>query len=157
MTKKIVKLAVIRSNDDASCPFGLSIPHACKTAGELVDNMAPCVDTDIDEQEKVQIAKANNHIFMWKNPNKRCVYAGVLFDDSDKDVVECNWSANDERSQQKGTLVGSPFYYKQFSGGMDGLFSYPLSGYDDYTPDRSFFYSQYSLETMNADDGDKDE
>lgn len=145
--KKIVKLAVIRSDGDTPCPFGLSIPFACKSAGELIKNMAPVdVMEDMSEEEKASIAKANKHLLRWKNPESRCFYAGVIF--KDKGVVECNWMASDAGTTQQGALVGSPFYYKHYSGiGLDGLYSYPLGYYTDNSIDRGMYYGMYSIES----------
>ncbi len=149
--KKIVKLAVIRSDEDAPCPFGLAIPYGCRNAGELIRKMAP-LDTlgeEATKDEKVQIEKANNHLFLWKNDGHRCVYAGKLF--KSKDVVECNWSANTAGSVERGVLVGSPFYYKHFSGiGLDGLYTYPLGYYTDNSIDRGMYYGMYSLESIGG-------
>lgn len=156
MSKKI-KLAVIRSEGELLCPFGLQIPLACKMAGELIKQMAPLdILEDMSNEEKEEIARANNHLLMWKNPKERCAYAGKLFDN--KDAVECNWNANDEGISQRGVLVGSPFYYKQFSGiGLDGLFSYPLGYYTDNSIDRGMYYGMYSLESSGSAANDDEE
>ncbi|KKN74483.1 hypothetical protein LCGC14_0390000 [marine sediment metagenome] len=153
--KKIVKLAVIRSNDDTPCPFGLSIPYACRSAGELITQMAPVdVLEDMTEEEKALIEKANKHLLMWKNPETRCIYAGKLF--KDNDVVECNWLASDAGTSQRGALVGSPFYYKHYSGiGLDGLYSYPLGYYTDNSIDRGMYYGMYSLESAGSKEDDE--
>ena len=64
-------------------------------------------------------------------------------------MVECNWNANDAGQHQDGVLVGSPFYYKHFSGiGLDGLYSYPLGYYTDNSIDRGMYYGMYSLEDI---------
>jgi hypothetical protein len=145
--KKIVKLAVIRSNDEDPCPFGLSIPYACRSAGDLITHMAPlAVLEEMTKEEKAEIARANKHLLMWKNPEARCVYAGKLF--KEKGVVECNWMASDEGSAQKGALVGSPFFYRHYSGiGLDGLYSYPLGFYTDNSIDRGMYYGMHSIES----------
>lgn len=143
---KIKKLAVIRSGK--SCPFGLLIPGGCKNAGKIVRHMSPLnILKDITPEEQAEIAKANNHLLNWKSPCERCMYAGVIF--KDKLVVECNWSENDAGSQQQGSLIGSPFYYKMFSGtGLDGLFSYPLGYYTDNSIDRGIYMGPYSIENI---------
>ncbi len=148
--KKLVKLAVIRSNDNTSCPFGLSIPFACSTVGDLITRMAPMdVLEDMSEKEKALIVKANKHLLMWKNPEARCLYAGKLF--KDRGVVECNWLAGDAGTTQRGALVGSPFYYKHYSGiGLDGLYSYPLGYYTDNSIDRGMYYGFYSIESTGS-------
>ena len=147
MTKKIVKLAVIRSNESEGCPFGLDIPYACSSAGELISRMAPMdvLGEDSDEQEKVEIAVANNHLFLWKNPKQRCQYAGKIFAESD--VVECNYGSNAPAIREKGALVGSPFFYRHFSGiGLDGLYSLPLGYYSENSINRGMYKGMYSIE-----------
>ena len=148
--KKIVKLAVLRSNneDDSPCPFGLSIPFACKNAGELIKNMAPNNSEELDDEETADLARANAHLLMFNNPKTQCIYVGALF--KEKGIVECNWDSNAAGSSpQKGSIVGSPFYYKHFNGiGLDGLYSYPLGYYTDNSIDRGAYYGMYSLENI---------
>ncbi len=154
MSKKIKKLAVIRSNDEDSCPFGLPIPHGCRMAGDLITHMAPLdILEDMSDEEKSEIIRANKHLLKWKCPKERCAYAGKLF--KNKDVVECNWGASDEGTAQRGALVGSPFYYKHYSGiGLDGLYSYPLGYYTDNSIDRGMYYGMYSIESTGESDED---
>jgi hypothetical protein len=142
--KKLVKLAVIRSDTEARCPFGLSIPDGCSKVGPAIRQMAP-LDTlgeDASDEEKAEITAANNDVFMWLASGERCPYAAKLFED--KDVVECSWAAE----EGEGSPVGSPFYYKHFSGiGLDGLYSYPTGYYTDNSIDRGMYYGMYSIES----------
>ena len=149
MTKKIKKLAVIRSNTQDACPFGLPIPFGCKRVGDLITRMAPVdILEDSTEEEKEEIAKANRRLFMWMQSEEpcECRYAGKLF--KDKGVVECNWDTDVSGEHEKAALVGSPYYYKHFSGiGLDGLYSYPLGYYTDNSIDRGMYYGMYSIES----------
>jgi len=151
MSKKnqnIIKKAVIRSNESEPCPFGLTVPEACNSAGNVVRRMAPLaiLGKDATEEELTEVAMANNHLFLWKNPCKRCRYAGKLFEG--RDVVECNWDTNVSGTEEKGSLLGSPYYYRHFSGiGIDGLYSFPLGYYTDNSIDRGMYYGMYSLES----------
>jgi len=151
---KMIKKAVIRSNESEPCPFGLPIPYGCHNAGNIVTFMAPLtiLGPDTDEEELSEIAKANYHLFMWKNPCKRCKFAGKLFE-THNDVVECSFDESYSGAPEIGTaLTGSPFYYKHFSGvGMDGLYSYPLGYYSDNSIDRAIYMGMYSLEGSGSD------
>lgn len=151
MTKKIKKLAVIRSNKQDTCPFGLPIPFGCRKVGELITRMADVdvLGEDASEEEREAIAQANRRLLMWLLSEEKCgecKYAGKLF--KDKDVVECNWDTDVSGEHERGALLGSPFYYKHFSGmGLDGLYSYPLGFYTDNSIDRGMYYGMYSIES----------
>ncbi len=156
MTKKIIKLAVIRSDESEPCPFGLSIPFGCKNVGSIILKMAPLdiLGEDADEEEQVEIAEANNHLFRWKNPQARCRYAGKVFPQND--VVECNWNTNTMGMQEQGVLRGSPFFYRHFSGiGLDGIFTYPLGYYTDNSIDRGMYQGMYSIESTGTNEEDE--
>lgn len=142
MTSKIKKEAVIRSNEDSSCPYGLPINCACQNVGELIQHLAP-VDINIvgasNADDREDIAKANNHLFIWQNPGERCPFAETLIDKNQK-VVECSWSPDTAGYPEPGALLGSPYFYKHFSGiGTDGLYSYPLGYYAESSIDRNMY------------------
>lgn len=150
MTKKIRKLAVIRSESSDGCPFGLPISHACKSVGELIYRMAPLdiMGPETTDEEKMEIAEANKHLLRWKSPGNRCPFAGKLFIERPK-VVECNWSSNAQGVGESGTISGSPFFWRMFSGtGLDGLYSYPLGYYSDNSLDRGLYYGPFSIESL---------
>lgn len=146
MTKKIKKLAVIRTDESKSCPFGLEIPYGCQNAGELIHHMAPLniLGEDSTDEEKLEIAEANNHLFMWKNPQERCPYARKLF--PDHGAVECSW---DNQDAADGALRGSQFFYRPFHGvGLDGLYNYPLGWYQNDARFVHPYYGPYSIESI---------
>ena len=151
MTKKVVKLAVIRKEDADPCPFGLSIPFGCKHAGETIDKMAPLSiageDATLEEREK--IAKANKKFYTWQLMNstekpKPCKYAASIMDN--QGAVDCNYS--DTAPGVKGApILGSPFYSRVMSGvGLDGLYSVPLGYYADFNISRNLYYGIYSIQ-----------
>jgi len=144
--KKIVKLAVIRNDESEPCPFGLSIPSACKIAGDTVDKMTDLNSLDDDmEPHRESILKANNSVLKWNSNGKNCKYADKLFPNSP--TVECNFGDTAPTQKQEGTLLGSPFYSQHFAGiGLDGLYSYPLGFYADYNISRNTYYGIYSLQ-----------
>ena len=136
-----VKLSVLRSSEEDSCPFGLDIPYACSNVGKTINKMAPLdiMGPDSSEQEREEIAKANNHLFIWNVAGDKCPYANEIFENG----VVCTFS---EEGHGTSPIVGSPFYAKHFSGiGLDGLYSVPLSSYVDTSIDRGSYWSEYTI------------
>ena len=155
MNKKLLKLAVIRSDGEEGCPFGLPIPYGCKRAGKIIARMAPldALGEDSSDEERAAIAKANRHLLMWDKSEDggRCAFAGKIF--KDKNAVECGWDAHGIPGGSG--LRGSPFYYRHFSGtGLDGLYVYPLGYYTDNSIDRGMYYGMYSLESSGEEEID---
>lgn len=149
---KIIRLAVLRSNDESPCPFGLPIPYACNNAGKSVDKMAPLdiLGPEASEEEKEDLSISNNRLYMWANDGEKCKYAARFFE-KNKDLVDCSW--NEYGEHNKSVPKGSPFYAKHFSGiGLDGLFSWPLGGYRDNSIDRGFYYGAYSVESTGSEE-----
>lgn len=140
MEKKLVKLAVIRDNDEHVCPFGLHIPDACFRAGKTTEQMTPVLKVDPDGFDTVlikdknqlsEVVKANIEVLMWGNEEPaQCVYANKLFDGKEK--VECNYG---DRAAGIGQaeFLGSPSYTQYFSSGYAAVplgFSGVPSGYN---------------------------
>ena len=161
MSKKIVKLAIIRSDNDSPCPFGLGVPFGCQKVGALIARMAPVdvLGEDATDEERKEIADANRHLLMWllsEESGGRCRYASKVFED--KDAVECGWETDVSGEQGDGALRGSPFYYKHFSGtGLDGLYSYPLGHYTDNSIDKGIYNNNgfYSIEASKKEEDDE--
>ena len=120
--KKIVKLAIIRENEEDGCPYGLNIPDACKTVGKLIDQMIPLESVAEDEREVT--AESNNRIFIYDNGQTRCKckYANYLF----KNKVECNFG---DFAAGKGHIdtTGSPMIGSYLGG---SFYSVPLGFYN---------------------------
>jgi len=142
-SKKIVKLAVLRSDDsDQRCPFGLSIPSACSSVGDLVDKMFPLDQLKTDE-EKEQVTKTNKFIATWQSPNEKCKYAGQII----KHDVNCNYGDTNVGVDVEKTPFAAPFYPKTYnSTTYDGIFSAPIGYYADYDLMRNSYYGLYSLQ-----------
>jgi hypothetical protein len=121
--KKIVKLAVIRENEESGCPFGLNIPDACKTVGKLIDQMIP-LDSLTEEDEKEITAESNNRIFMFDQSQEKgkCKYANYII----KNKAECNFG---DHAAGKGHIdtTGSPMIGSYLGG---GFYSVPLGFYN---------------------------
>lgn len=158
--KKIVKLALIRSNEDAECPFGLPIDSACRNIGKVVDLMLPInyspedrTSPDLSTEEKEIRLKTNFSLYRWRSPGESCKFAGKLFHHDLPEMkhpkVQCFWNDGDGGIDPGGSFIGSPHYYRPFNGmGMDGLYSLPTSSYVDTSIDRGHFYGVWALEEV---------
>jgi hypothetical protein len=140
------KLAMIRKNDEDGCPFGLSIPHACQSAGDSVNKLAPLdsLGPDASEEEKGKIKEANERVYMHICPGTECKYAGAVIPQNN--CVECSYGDTAPGSKETKALQGSPFYSQMFAGiGLDGVFSYPLGYYSEMNTGRNAYYGLYSM------------
>lgn len=154
--KKIVRLAVIRKNDDQGCPFGLPIPDGCKMAGDMVDRMGSfdMLDPNSSDDDKKAIAQANIRLWAWSIMKTAqepaiCKYADKIF--GNKDAVECSFG-DTAAGEARTTLIASPFYSQIFSAiGMEGLYSIPIGYYADYNTSRNAYYGLYSLQGQKAE------
>lgn len=131
------KLAILRSDQNNSCPFGLSIPFGCKNAGKTVDQMIVSNDPEIIENN-INLLESNN------NPSP-CKYTGLIIEDTE--FVDCLLEDNPEYQP----IVGSPLYYKwnqgvSLVGGGEGG-GFPLGYYNDNSIDRSQ-HTLYNLENL---------
>lgn len=151
MSKKRLKIAIVRKNDADQCPFGLSIPFGCKHAGGVIDNMAPTsvLGEDASEEDKAKIARANKRLMtlrLTQTAEKpcKCKYASNTIDG--KDAVICNYE-DTAPGVPPAPILGSPFYSRVMSGiGLDGLYTYPIGYYADYNVSRNLFYGIYSIQ-----------
>lgn len=151
MTKKIVKLAVIRDDGNDPCPFGLPIPFGCKYAGNVIERMAPLdILKEANDRDKKKISAANTRLLSWALVDStyeptRCTYAAKIFEK--QEAVECNYGDTAPGEGQGEAIVRSPPFYSQlFSGiGMHGLYSYPVGYYADYDISRNLWQGQWSI------------
>ena len=142
---------MIRKNDESPCPFGLPIPFGCKHAGNVIEKMAPLdmLGEEATPEEKKKVSDANVRVLAWSIMGsslepKKCPYAAKLFDQ--KEAVECNY---EDTAPGMGDvpLAGSPFYSQIFSGvGLEGLYSYPIGYYSDFSITRNLYYGALSLQ-----------
>lgn len=147
---KNVKLAMIRKDESEGCPLGLGIPQACQHIGEAAKKMAPLsILEDLTPGERQQIQAANVELAHWQADGQPCPYAGKIM--AAQQAVECNYEDLHAGTAEKGALVGSPFFYRHYSGvGMDGLYSFPLGYYTDNSVDRNNNQNRWSLESPAA-------
>jgi hypothetical protein len=140
-------LAVIRDTDATPCPFGLKIPFACRNVGDSIYRMAPtdALGEDADDEEKSEIAKANNTLMMMEAVGERCSFAGKVF--KDKKAVECNFGSTAQGVNPDRGLTPSPFYSKVYDNiAYDGVYSYPLGWFGENNISRNTYYGIYSLQ-----------
>lgn len=160
MTKKRIKLAVIRDNENTPCPMFLPVPFGCKSAGNVIDKMFPIEKLGIHatEEEKKKIATANSRLLTWAvmgstEAPQQCKYAANLFPGKDK--VDCDWGDTAAGQSSEGTLLGSPFYSQVFSGiGLDSMYAVPFGWIADAPLSRQVFFS---MGIYGRDDIDKRE
>jgi hypothetical protein len=150
LKKHLKVIASIRKDGENPCPFGLPIPFGCSCAGKHIENMAPLdVMEKATNEEKEMISKANTKLLAWnllrtsEKPNQ-CLYVGHLLED--KDVVECNYDDTAPGEGAGKMMTAAPFYSKQFSGIVNGLYTYPIGYYSDYNISRNLYYGAYSLQ-----------
>lgn len=141
---KKIKLAVLRENDENSCPFGLSIPEGCAKAGDLITKMAPLsiLGEDAEEDEIEAIKTANRKLFNWNNPNSRCPFAMKLMEE--KKIVECSYGTATEGLPDTVPFA-APFYAKTYNDtSIDGINTAPIGYYADHDMSRNLFYGIWS-------------
>lgn len=143
MSKKLIKLSVLRSDDsEQACPFGLSIPSACEQVGETIDKMFPLDQLKTDE-EKEEVKKANNFLARWQSTGEKCKYAGQII----KHDVNCNYGESDAGVDVEKPAFAAPFYPKTYNTTTyDGVFTAPIGYYADYDLMRNSYYGLYSLQ-----------
>jgi hypothetical protein len=131
------KLAVIRDDEDAPCPFGLAITHACYIAGDSIDEMQ-AIDEDADDNREIV---ARNMEILEKNVEpKKCKYAAHLFKNKTH-VVDCNFGEADAGISQNVSFLGSPYYTQTGEGlGIGGLINYPVTYQTDDAAGRNMYY-----------------
>src|SRR5574337_1064434 len=140
--KSKIKLAIIRGNSGRPCPFSLSIPSACKHAGNSVSRMAP-LDEKNAKEDNSKLADANKLIYAYQKENKSCIYADKILENNDK--VDCDYGDNGQ-GLHGANFRASPLYPQTFHGLMlDGLYGFPLGFYADNQESRNLFLGLYSL------------
>lgn len=143
MNKTLKKLAIIRSNDDLRCPFGLNISQDCKTVGELIHKMQPIPESASNET-RTQIAEQNKELLENSlEEAARCPFASKLFPNKPH-FVDCDFGDTAAGLSHDVSFVGSPYYSQIFNGiGMGGLYNYPLTYQTDGQEYRNMYYGMY--------------
>lgn len=154
--KKIVKLAVIRDNDNDPCPFGLPIAFGCKNAGQHINRMYPIEAwKEATPQDKEKIKMANMRLLTWammmgtEQPQK-CIYADDLFDEK-SDKVNCSYG-DTAAGQGIGSKMydGIPSYNTMFAGmGLSGIGAIPFAALTENNVMKNTYYGVMSLQGHN--------
>lgn len=132
--KKIVKLSIVRENEERSCPYGLPINEACKTVGKFINDM--CSLENIEDKTEKEIAETSNkriYALLKKDENAgKCKFANVIFDN---EKVECSFgdyaAGLGPTSVNPGPMVNT---YLDF-----GFFSVPFNS--DYRYLNNYFFA----------------
>tara|TARA_A100001011_G_scaffold371841_1_gene429617 strand:+ start:621 stop:1049 length:429 start_codon:yes stop_codon:yes gene_type:complete len=133
-----------------SCPFGLSVPGGCKSAGGfLPESDVPAVSqmtsVDPDSETVQEDVDSNMELLLSIQEPLQCPFADMIFEK--KKAVDCKY---DEAlgSMPAGNvgLNGSPLYPHTFVGNMsEAQYGYPLDYYSDNNESRNVYYGLYSL------------
>jgi len=156
--KKIIKLAIIRDNENDPCPFGLKVNYACKNAGEIVNKMYPIesLPEDATNEDKDKIKAANKRLATWtimmqQEQPTQCIYADDLFPEK-PDKVNCSYGGPSGRDS-KGMYDGIPGYSTQFAGmGLSGLSAIPFAALTENNVMKNTYYGVLSLQGKNNAD-----
>jgi hypothetical protein len=132
------KEAIIRGGETGrTCPYGLSIPGACRNAGTTVDQMTALIDVGPDEREKY--ARLNRRVYAVSFTGERCKYADRVIENSDK--VNCDFSDTGQ-GEREWAQPANPKYPSQFNGlQQPGLYSMPASSYSDWPNAQESFFN----------------
>jgi hypothetical protein len=137
------KCAFIKSDKGGHghCPFGLSIPVACRYAGDSIKNMVPL--EIVKENERLQVEKTNKRIYLYTRTDSKCPFASEILDNFN--AVDCNYGDTAEGVGMPNALVGSPLYPQNFTGmGLESLHAFPLGFYSDNSQSRNLFTGLFS-------------
>jgi hypothetical protein len=138
------KLAVIRTNSDCPCPFGLPVPFGCKCAGKHIENMAPVnMDKNFTERDKQDISKANTDLLAIRilhtaEQPQKCPYAGSIIEG--KEATECNYDDTAPGTKPSPALLQAPFYSRMYDSGIYGLSTVPSGYLTDYNSSKNNYY-----------------
>lgn len=141
------KLAVLRDDNSKPCPFGLSIPNACFSVGNAINEMKNV--EKLSQDIKLKVIEENKQLILGEK--KKCYYAGNMFGK----CIDCTYGTENAGKPINSNIVGSPFYPKMMSGiGMEGLYTVPNASngyYQDNSIDRGYYYGMYSIESIAND------
>lgn len=134
------------------CPFGLSVPGGCLSAGgpssedesPVISKMVP-LEYAKDKASREDIVKDNlEEFFMLESP-ERCPFADRIFEE--REGVDCKF---DEQTGQmpagSAGINGSPIYpHITIGDSTKPQYGYPVNQYSDDNENTSVYYGIYSL------------
>tara|TARA_B100000131_G_scaffold322185_1_gene375291 strand:+ start:8577 stop:9005 length:429 start_codon:yes stop_codon:yes gene_type:complete len=132
------------------CPFGLSIPGGCKSAGGSVSGSNSAAVSqmqviDVKDDDLEEVIDSNIEILLAVEEPGRCPFADMIIED--REAVDCKFDES-LSSMPAGNvgLNGSPLYPHTFVGNMsEAQYGYPLDHYSDNNESRNVYYGLYSL------------
>jgi len=142
------KLAIIRTPEGIhSCPFGLSIPVACKNAGDSVLRMEA---TDKVEKQERELQKEHNVAVYALYGQGRCVFADKIAENGK--AVHCDFG--EPGAGMRDTAMDPIQVYPRMFGamGIHGYYSYPLASYWDNPGNANLFDGIYGYASESSDD-----
>jgi hypothetical protein len=125
------------------CPFGLSVPFGCKTAGGCI-SMMRTVDGDNDDDNAL-ITVDNWSILLTCDTVSRCPYADVFVKSNDNDniVVDCKFDPlNSSIPAGNVGLNGSPLYPNYYVGDINVGLNHGPSGYMSDDNNSSLYFGE---------------
>jgi len=140
----MIKLSIIRDNTGNPCPFGLSIPFACKNAGNIVDHMVPLtvLGQEANEEEIKMLSQANQQLFDFQHKSEKCKFSNMIMGKA----VDCTFDTETQGVQSNNAPIGSPFYAKPYGNvSLDGLNVLPIGENRDSNMSRNLYYGIFSL------------
>ena len=146
MQDKMKKLAVLRGDGvGRPCPYGLSIPIACKNAGDSVFSMVPLAD--VPEDDRDQQKQANRRIYRHSNDGAKCPFLEGVVKAAKYDTVNCD--AEDSNPGAHETPFRASPYYPRIGAGfnVNVLYGYGFQGYNDSGQD-SYMNSSFVRPAM---------
>jgi hypothetical protein len=133
------------------CPFGLSVPGGCMSAGgpseedesAVISKMVP-LDL-VDDEKRQAVLEDNLEELLLAEMPERCPFADRVYED--KESVDCKFDEN-QQSMPAGSagLNGSPMYPHLMIGNMPkAQYGHPINYYSDDNENTSAYYGIYSL------------
>lgn len=129
------KLAVIRGEGIARCPYGLPVTEACKSVGDSILQMTAI--GQVEKEDRPKTAKKNRVIYLTQKTEEKCPFADQIFEQYDK--VNCSWG-DVAAGEHSGYLSPSPFYPNLMIG--NGLAPGRTDNQQNITDPRQTYFGQ---------------
>ena len=134
------------------CPFGLSVPGGCLSAGgsseedesAVISKMVPLHLIE-DKAQRQEVLEDNIEEMLLVEAPEQCPFADRIYED--KKSVDCKFDEN-QQSMPAGSAGpnGSPMYPHMMIGNMPkAQYGHPINYYSDDNENTSAYYGIYSL------------
>lgn len=134
------------------CPFGLSVPGGCLSAGGLsVEDEVPVISKMVpmhlikDSDQRKKAIEDNLEEMLLAEKPETCPFADRVYEE--KEAVDCKFDEEHESAPAGSVgLNGSPLYPHLMIGNMPkAQYGYPINQYSDDNENTSVYYGIYSL------------